>query len=117
MAKPWLILALTLAATSTSAAQTGALMPVPRTITWGSGSLRVDTSFTICIDGYHDGRLDRAARRALARLRGRTGLRIASSPISGDGTLAIRVRAAGMAVQGVDEDESYVLDVGTAVTL
>ena len=111
-------LGLSLAATSISPAQTtGAFMPVPRSVEWRAGRLPVRSGFAVAIAGYHDGRLDRAVRRMITRLRGRTGVAIPDVSHVGDsGTAPLTVIAGdgGQAVQGVDEIESYSLDVDTA---
>ena len=95
------------------ASRTHTLMPVPRTVQWSDGRLPLDSSFTIGIAGFWDERLDRALVRTLARLRSRTGLVLAQKPAN-SGTLMVRAGAAGQAVQGVSEDESYTLDVTPA---
>ena len=47
------------------------LMPVPASIVWGEGRLRLDTSFTVTLTaGRRDPRLDRAVARFLVRLGG-----------------------------------------------
>ncbi len=109
--KTALIMTLQLAAT-VQAQDTRALMPVPRSVHWAAGRLAIDTSFHVAFADHADARLERAARRLIARLRGRTALRLARDPgASGPGTLTIRAHGAGQPVQRVDEDESYTLDV------
>ncbi|MGH7533034.1 MAG: hypothetical protein ACREL4_07065, partial [Gemmatimonadales bacterium] len=51
-----------------------ALMPWPQSITWNSGALRLDSSFTVTVSGRTDQRLERALDRAIERLGRRTGI-------------------------------------------
>jgi hexosaminidase len=92
------------------------LMPMPASIHIDSGGrLALSSSFRIAVPRLRDGRLLRAADRAVTRLARRTGLGI-SHTVTKDsllGTLVIDVRGAGETVQSVDEDESYTLDVTT----
>ncbi len=113
-----LLTALSLAAAPTStlqdtalASRTRTLMPVPRVLEWHEGRLAVDDRFRVAVySGSGNARLDRAIRRMLARLRSRTALALSATPDSA-GSLMISVGSAGQAVQGVDEDESYRLDI------
>ncbi len=109
-----LVLVLTAAAaTSLTGQATSALMPVPASLEWRTGRLALDTTFTLAIRGFADGRLRRAVDRMLRRLEGRTGLTFTRAAV-GDSTRAtvvVRADGPGMTVQGVDEDESYTLTV------
>ena len=88
------------------------LMPEPAHLTTGTGSLPLTTSFTAATDSFHDQRLDDAISRMLAQFENHTGLQIATTPVSsGSATLTITVAGAGEAIQSIDEDESYSLDV------
>lgn len=89
------------------------LLPVPATFEWRNGRLALDTTLTVAIRGFADGRLRRAVDRALHRLEDRTGLTFARAPAadSGMATLVVRADGPGMPVQGVEEDESYTLTV------
>jgi hexosaminidase len=90
-------------------------MPWPASISIEPGRLALDSSFTWAIAGYSSPRLAGAVSRALRRLEGGTGLILPREPAadSATATLVIAARGAGMAVQGVAEDESYTLDVGS----
>jgi hexosaminidase len=90
------------------------LMPVPRTITVGAGSLNLSSHFNTGFSGPHDARLDAALDRFLGRLdrqcgdiaRSQYGSRDAASFV-----LTLKVAGPGGAVQGPDEDESYQLQI------
>ena len=100
---------------STAVAQLS-LMPMPSSIHVDSGGhLPLTASFRLAVPRFKDGRLTRAADRAITRLARRTGLPLAHA-IARDsllGALVIDVRGPGETVQSVDEDESYTLDVTT----
>jgi hexosaminidase len=88
-------------------------LPVPAELVARPGRLAVDSTFSWKVRGFSDARLRAAVDRALRRLEGRTGLILPRAP-SGDSaaTLVVTVDGAGMAVQGVEEDESYSLEAG-----
>src|SRR5260370_389630 len=81
----------------------------------GTGSLAVDSSFSITFHGYSEPRLERAGARFLKQLAHQTGLPLAVKPSkTGKGTLVIQTDHASKEIQEVGEDESYILDVSTA---
>ena len=87
-------------------------MPLPATAQLGSGSLRVDSSFTVALAGYQEPRLDRAVGRFLRQLAVQTALPIAQKPAkSATATLVIQTDHAGKEIQELGEDESYTLEV------
>lgn len=94
-------------------AQVESLLPVPRSIQTGSGRLTVDSTFRVSIGQHRDARLERGIARAIARLEEHVTTTIprriagAAEP----STLRIEVMGAGGRVQGVDENESYHLEV------
>jgi hexosaminidase len=90
------------------------LMPEPAHLSAQSGALELTPQFTAVEDHFHDARLDGAVSRMLARLKTQAGLQIATTPVTGAATLTISVDGAGEAVQSVDENESYSLDVTSA---
>jgi hexosaminidase len=101
---------LVIGALATPPQTTGTLLPVPASLEWREGRLRLDSTFTVAIAGFADGRLRRAVDRALRRLEGRTGITFSRAAAdSTAATLVIRADGPGMSVQGVDEDESYAL--------
>jgi hexosaminidase len=84
------------------------LMPVPASLVWGDGRLRVDTAFAVAMPArLRDARLARAVARFLMRLGHATGLRLAQ----GQAGLTLAVKGPGEPVQSPAEDESYALDV------
>ncbi len=91
------------------------LMPLPANTQSGTGSLAVDSSFSIAFTGYSEPRLERAGERFLKQLAHQTGLLFALKPSkTGKGTLVIQTDHASKEIQEVGEDESYILDVSTA---
>src|SRR5882762_10248533 len=70
-----LILCVSLSPTMTAAQQPALnLIPIPANVQAGSGSLRVDLSFTVALTGHSEPRLDRAAERFLRQLALQTAL-------------------------------------------
>ena len=99
----------------TSTAFVNTLMPEPAHLSVQSGTLPLTTAFTAATDSFHDQRLDDAISRMLAQLENHTGLQIALTPATTKtATLLITVDGPGEAVQSVDEDESYSLEVTPA---
>lgn len=97
-------------------AQQHTLLPVPSSVTMGSGFLVLDTAFRASITGFRDARLERAVQRTMRRLEARMAVALprpigAAAPAKG---LIVRVERASPAVPALDEDESYRLDVTTA---
>ena len=88
------------------------LMPVPASVQPGSGSLRVDSSFSVALTGYTEPRLDRATERFLRQLTHQTAFPLSMKPAKGQrAALVIQTERASKEVQEVGEDESYVLEV------
>lgn len=88
------------------------LMPYPSSVQPGSGSLKIDSSFTVALSGYSEPRLERAAERFLRTLHRQTALLVATKP--GDpakATLVVHTDRASKEIQELCEDESYVLEV------
>ncbi len=99
-------------ATDADSTITRQLMPVPVSVSYEPGRLTIDSSFTVVLRRYDNGRLERGVQRAMLRLERRTGVDIA--PVSDDtsaATLLIDVAGPGQKVQSVTEDESYSMDV------
>ena len=91
------------------------LMPLPANAQPGTGSLVVDSSFTVSFTGYTEPRLERAGERFLRQLARQTGLPLSlKTPKTPKATLLIQTDHAGKEIQEVSEDESYILDVSTA---
>jgi hexosaminidase len=89
------------------------LMPIPAETALSQGRLTVDGSFSVALTGYQEPRLQRAVHRFLARLAAQTGIPVAEHPqsSSAQATLVIQCDHAGEAVQSMQEDESYTLEV------
>ena len=94
-------------------AQVASLLPVPRSLVAGDGRFPLDQGTTVAITGHRDARLERAVARAVARLAERVGrpLAPATGVVASHATIEVRVEGAGAVVQGIDEDESYRLEV------
>ena len=99
------------------AAETGAqehptlnLMPWPANLRTGSGSLRIDSSFSVALTGHTEARLDRAAQRFLRQLSRQTALPF-SAKAPNKPTLTVHTDHASKEVQELGEDESYALSV------
>src|ERR1700756_2125230 len=56
------------------------LIPVPASVQSGTGSLRVDSSFSAALAGYTEPRLERAAERFLHQLARQTALPLSLKP-------------------------------------
>ena len=89
------------------------LMPVPASVEDRPGRMAVDGRFAIAIEGASDERLREAVRRTVALLSRRTGLELAGSAERAP-VLRVRAAAAGPAIPGLGDDESYVLEAGDA---
>ena len=88
------------------------LMPVPANVQSGTGSLRIDSSFSVALTGHAEPRLDRGVERFLRQLARQTALPISLKPSkTAKATLAIQTDHASKEIQEVGEDESYVLEV------
>ena len=88
------------------------LMPLPASAQSGTGSLAVDSSFSLAFTGYTEPRLERASERFLRQLARQTGLLISLKPAKRTkATLVVQTDHASKEVQEVGEDESYILEV------
>ena len=83
------------------------LMPQPAQLTVSNGRLDITQGVAVSTDKFHDDRLDGAIAWALQRLREQIGVTMqsATSP------LVISVDGAGEAVQSIDENETYSLEI------
>ncbi len=88
------------------------VMPLPAKVQQGSGSLKIDSGFTLAFAGYREARLDRAGERFLAQLHRETGLEFGRGFADGSGaTLMVTTDHASKPVQELGEDESYTLEI------
>ena len=91
------------------------LLPIPASVQPGTGSLRVDSSFSVALTGYTEPRLDRAAERFLHQLARQTAFPLnPKAAKSAQATLVIHTDHASKEIQELGEDESYVLEVSSA---
>ncbi len=86
------------------------LMPWPASLQTGSGSLRIDSSFSVVLTGHTEARLDRAVQRFLRQLSRQTALPISAKP-SNKPALTVHADHACKEVQELGEDESYTLTI------
>jgi hexosaminidase len=108
------ILLLSLCVSPVVAQSSLALMPVPASISTTPGRLPLDSKFGVSLSGFSDERLERAADRMLQRLGERTGLELSPRQTKTSGqTLVIKTDSAGMKIQGLEEDESYSLEINS----
>src|SRR6266446_4483561 len=105
-------LALLLGAAGSRAQEHAALnlMPWPANLQTGSGSLRIDSSFSVALTGHTEARLDRAAQRFLRQLSRQTAIPL-SVMASAKPTLSVHTDHASKEVQELGEDESYALSI------
>jgi len=90
------------------------LMPLPASAQPGTGSLGVDSSFSIAFTGYTEPRLERAGERFLRQLALQTGLPLSLKPAKkANAILVIQTDHASKEIQELGEDESCVLEVTT----
>ena len=87
------------------------LMPTPLHISQGQGRLKVDSGFTVGLEGYKDERLELARKRFLTALSRQTGIPYHLELSEGTPTLVVKTSAASKQIQSVGEDESYHLEV------
>ena len=88
------------------------LMPLPSSVQADEGSLRVDASFGVTLNGHTEPRLDRAVQRFLRQLSQQTGIpAFANGAGSAKAILAIHTDHAGKEIQELGEDESYTLKI------
>ena len=89
------------------------LMPVPKSLTFQTGRLAVQTGLTVAVSKASDARLLAGLDRALRRLERRTGLEFARGTANNVASATIVVDCVGPAskVPSVDENEAYTLTI------
>jgi len=91
------------------------LMPMPASVQAGTGSLRVDSSFSVVLTGFTEPRLERGVERFLQQLARQTAIPLNLTPSKSEqATLVVRTDHASKEIQEVGEDESYSLEVTPA---
>ncbi len=87
------------------------VMPMPQHVSQGTGQLKIDSSFTIGLQGYKDARLESARKRFINTLSRATGIPYHDDSPGGEPTLVVKTAGPSDAVQKLGEDESYHLEV------
>ena len=88
------------------------LMPMPASVQPGTGSLRIDSSFSVALTGHTEPRLERAVERFLQQLARQTAFPVSLKPgKSAQATLVIHLDHPSKEIQEVGEDESYILEI------
>lgn len=87
------------------------LMPEPAHVQAGTGELALTSTLTLRAMQFDGPRLQAAMQRARHRLAMETGLALTAAPGGPGPELTINVAGPGEAVQSLDEDESYTLDI------
>jgi hexosaminidase len=89
------------------------LMPQPSALSTKDGRIPITSTFAISADHYQDVRLNAAIERCIHNLKNQTGVLIPTliAFASTQATLLITVDGPGEAIQSVEEDEAYSLDV------
>ena len=91
------------------------VMPLPSKVQMGTGSLKIDGTFTVQFAGYREARLARAGQRFMTQLNHETGVVFAPNAAdSKAGSLVVTTEHESKAVQEPGEDESYALEVTTS---
>lgn len=91
------------------------LMPQPASLTRGAGSFDLKSGLAVRIEPVKSARLERAVGRAMRQMSYETGLPFAAPSVTGGGgRLDLHVEREGEEVQGLDEDESYALEVSSS---
>ena len=88
-----------------------AIMPMPAHLTQGQGQLKIDSNFTVGLEGYKDPRLQSARIRFISALSRQTGIPYHDQAPAGEPTLVVKTSGPSAAVQRVREEESYHLEV------
>jgi hexosaminidase len=92
-------------------------MPMPQHISQGTGQLKIDSSFTIALDGYKDARLESARKRFINTLSRATGIPYHDDASGGEPTLVVKTAGPSDEVQRLGEDESYHLEITSTQAL
>jgi hexosaminidase len=97
-------------AQSSSAGFVNTLMPQPAQLSAAEGRLVITTSFGAVTDHFRDARLDAAVTRSLVRIENRSGVFLPTTNAA-SANLVVSVDGPGGAIQSIDEDESYSLEI------
>ncbi|WP_348265362.1 family 20 glycosylhydrolase [Telmatobacter sp. DSM 110680] len=86
-------------------------MPVPLHVSRGEGVLKIDSNFTIALDGFKDSRLEPARKRFIGTLSRETGIPYHDEGTKSEAVLTVKTGGVSDAVQQLGENESYHLEV------
>jgi hexosaminidase len=120
--KPWLpgfgmiFVCVLMFPTMTAAQQPApALLPVPAKAQTGSGSLRVEATFSVALTGHTEPRLERSVERFLHQLALQTALPLSTKAANNaKAMLVVHTDHGSKEIQELGEDESYVLEVSAS---
>jgi hexosaminidase len=87
------------------------LMPLPAQVKPGTGELLINNGFGVTLEGYQEPRLERAKQRFLNMLSRETGIPLWREAALNKPLFFIKTTGPSAAVQQVDEDESYHLQI------
>src|SRR3984957_14788366 len=87
------------------------LMPLPLKATPGTGEFVVNNGFGIAFEGYQEPRLERAKERFLNVLSRQTGIPLWHEAQLNQASFFIKTGGPSAPVQGIEEDESYHLQI------
>ena len=87
------------------------LMPLPQHATPGTGEFVINNGFGIALEGYQEPRLERAKQRFLNILSRETGIPLWTEAQLNQPIFFIKTGGPSAAVQQVEEDESYHLQI------
>ncbi|MDT7813086.1 MAG: hexosaminidase [Acidobacteriaceae bacterium] len=87
------------------------LMPLPAQVKPGDGVFLVTDGFGITLQGFQEPRLERAKQRFLNMLSKQTGIPLWREAVLNQPSFFINTKGPSAAVQQVDEDESYHLQI------
>jgi hexosaminidase len=93
-------------------------MPLPAQVERSEGEFPIDGNFGIALKGYKEPRLERARQRFLDTLSRETGIPLWREAVVNEPHFTIQTAGPSAAVQQLDEDESYRLEISaTSVQL
>jgi hexosaminidase len=87
------------------------IMPLPASVTTGTGEFLIDGQFHVVFDGFSEPRLLRARERFLNTLTGETGQPMDRMPVTGKAQFHIHTGGPSAVGEKLGEDESYKLVV------
>jgi hexosaminidase len=86
-------------------------MPLPAQVKPGDGEFLITNGFGIALEGFQEPRLDRAKQRFLNMLSKQTGIPLWREAALNQPSFFVNTKGPSAAVQQVDEDESYHLQI------